>query len=68
MFLRAYVAHHGNWTEMVVDIKGNLHKMNDVTRDYYNTISTRQLRGGISTKIHALMAKPSQEINNNHMR
>jgi len=23
---------------MVVDMKGNLHKMNDVTRDYYNII------------------------------
>ena len=68
MFLRAYVAHPGKWTEMIADMKGNLHQMNDVTREYYGTASTRQLRDRISTKIHALMAKPRQDIVNAHIR
>jgi len=37
MFLRAYVAHPGKWTGMIADMKGNLHQMNGVSREYYST-------------------------------
>ena len=50
MVLRAYQAHPTCWTEIINDIKSNVHNLSEEARRLYENATNKQLRDRISTK------------------
>lgn len=66
--LRAYIAQPTSWTDVISDVKGNFDRLPDTTRHLYTTVTTKQLRDRMSTKLSSLMGKDADSVKNEQIR
>ncbi|KAL5022584.1 hypothetical protein ScPMuIL_001739 [Solemya velum] len=68
LLIRSYVADPVNWTNVIDEIKANLHQLSRPTRDLYNTATRNQLRNRLSSRIGKLLREQPQDIEDADLR